>query len=151
MSRIDILEQRVADLERNVGSAMGELELVTVSTRKGSDNYREGLNKRIKMIYSGVCKDEKQLVYSVGKRVAFRYYGKPIYYPSERAIFDLHIPAGTHYVFHGAICVSTGIIRSLDERDIREILFEEHSDFFSKDLIQDMEHPTDLYVVDKVL
>lgn len=60
MSRLDILEQRVADLERNVGSAMGELGLVTVSTRKGSDNYREGLNKRTKMIYSGVCKDEKQ-------------------------------------------------------------------------------------------
>ena len=95
--------------------------------------------------------DKKQLVYSVGKRVAFRYYGKPIYYPSERAIFDLHIPAGIHYVFHGAICVSTGIIRAINERDIREILFEDHSDFFGKDLIQDMEHPTDLYVVDKVL
>ena len=55
MSRLDILEQRVADLERNVGSAMGELELVTVSTRKGSDNYREGMKKHVKMINSAVA------------------------------------------------------------------------------------------------
>ena len=55
MSRLDILEQRVADLERNVGSAMGELKLVTVSTRKGSDNYREGMNKHAKMINSAIA------------------------------------------------------------------------------------------------
>lgn len=57
MSRIDNLEQRVADLERNVGSVMGELKLVPVSTRKGSENYREGLNGRMKMINTEVVED----------------------------------------------------------------------------------------------
>lgn len=57
MSRLDILEQRVADLERNVGSAMGELKLVTVSTRTGSDNYRKGMSKPLKLINSAISED----------------------------------------------------------------------------------------------
>lgn len=49
MSRIEDLEQRVKDLERNVGSAMSELNLTAVTTRESSANYREGMNNPIKI------------------------------------------------------------------------------------------------------
>ena len=55
MSRIDNLEKRVADLERNVGLAMGELGLTAITTREASGNYREGMNKPVKMINSAIA------------------------------------------------------------------------------------------------
>lgn len=153
MSRIEKLEDRVRYLERNVGAAMGTLGLNIISTREASDNYRDGRNNpssldNSKMINPAVA--EPKFVCAVGKRVAFRYYGKPIYYPAEHAVFDLHIPAGKHYVWHGIIYISTGVVRSVNENDIRDILIEDHSDFNNTDLIQDMEHPHDLYVVDRM-
>ena len=42
IKRLERLEQRVKDLERNVGSAMYILKLVTASTLEASENYRKG-------------------------------------------------------------------------------------------------------------
>ena len=52
---IENLEQRVADLEKNVGAAMGELGLTTITTREASGNYRAGMNKHVKMINSAIA------------------------------------------------------------------------------------------------
>ena len=84
------------------------------------------------------------------KKIAFVINKKPIYEYDETAIYDLHIPAGTHFVFRGNICISTGIIRGLNKNDILDIILEDHSDFYDKDIIQDMHNPSELYLVDKI-
>ena len=42
ITRLERLEQRVKDLERNVGSVMYILKMVTASTVEASENYRKG-------------------------------------------------------------------------------------------------------------
>ena len=94
---------------------------------------------------------EAQFVKSnLKSNISFVINKKPIYEYEGTAIYDLHIPAGTHFVFRGKICISTGIIRGLNKNDILDIILEDHSDFYDKDIIQDMHNPSDLYVVDKI-
>ena len=42
IKRLERLEQRVKDLERNVGSVMYVLKMVAASTIEASENYRNG-------------------------------------------------------------------------------------------------------------
>ena len=56
-AKVEKLENMVADLERNVGAAMGELGLTTITTREASGNYREGMKKHVKIINSAISKD----------------------------------------------------------------------------------------------
>lgn len=51
--RLERLEERLKDLERNAGAIMSELNLVAVVTRESYANYREGYNNPIHMNNSG--------------------------------------------------------------------------------------------------
>lgn len=51
--RLERLEERLKDLERNVGAIMSELNLVAVVTRESYVYYREGYNNLIHMNNSG--------------------------------------------------------------------------------------------------
>ena len=51
--RLERLEERLKDLERNAGAIMSELNLVAVVTRESYVNYREGCNNPIHMNNSG--------------------------------------------------------------------------------------------------
>ena len=51
--RLERLEERLKDLERNVGAIMSELNLVAIVTRKSYPNYREGYINPIHMNNSG--------------------------------------------------------------------------------------------------
>lgn len=47
--RLEKLEERLKDLERNVGAIMSELNLVAAVTHESYANYREGYNNPIHM------------------------------------------------------------------------------------------------------
>ena len=51
--RLEKLEERLKDLERNVGAIMSELHLVAVVTLESYVYYREGYNNPIHMNNSG--------------------------------------------------------------------------------------------------
>ena len=51
--KLERLEERLKDLERNVGAIMSELNLVTVVTPESYVYYREGYNNPIHMNNSG--------------------------------------------------------------------------------------------------
>ena len=51
--KLERLEERVKNLERNVGAIMSELHLVAVVTLESYVNYREGYNNPIPMNNSG--------------------------------------------------------------------------------------------------
>lgn len=51
--RLERLEERLKDLERNVGAIMSELNLVAVVTRESYTNYHDGYINPIHMNNSG--------------------------------------------------------------------------------------------------
>ena len=51
--RLERLEERLKDLERNVGAIMSEMNLVAVVTKESYVYYREGYNNPIHMNNSG--------------------------------------------------------------------------------------------------
>lgn len=53
---LEKLEERLKDLERNVGAIMSELNLVAAVTRESYVYYREGYNNPIHMNNSGKTK-----------------------------------------------------------------------------------------------
>lgn len=138
MSRIDNLEQRVTDLERNVGSVMGELELVTISTRKASDNYRKGLNNKGKMINSAFYIHTTKVACVIGHTPIYEYDGT--------AIYDLHISQQLGYVWDSELHLGGGIIRAMTVADIKEF-FKNHESFMHLHLVQDINHMSDLYLI----
>ena len=54
--KLERLEERLKNLERNVGAIMFELNLAAVVTRESYANYREGYNNPIHMNNSGIPK-----------------------------------------------------------------------------------------------
>ena len=161
MSRVSDLEKKVDALERNVGMLAKEAcldDCLKIAEYSSIVHYDEGINsvlrkEEIKEIKKELEKRrrelEAQFVKSNSKsNIAFVINKKPIYEYEGEAIYDLHIPKGIHFVYHGEIFVSTGIIRGLNKNEIVDILTEDHSDFYDKDIIQDMNSPSDLYLVD---
>ena len=148
MSRVSDLENKVAALERNVGMLAKEACLdncLMISDFSSISKYKDGIEWECAPI-----KNDKGAFNIRETKTAFVINGTPIYEYDGEAIYDLHIPAGTHYLFRGNICVSTGIIRGLNKNDVVDIILEDHSDFYDKDIIQDMHNPSDLYVIDKI-
>ena len=143
MSRVSDLENKVDALERNVGmlAKLADVsDCLKITEYDSIFHYNEGRREL-----------EEQFVKSHSKsNIAFVINKKPIYEYGCKSIYDLHIPEGTHFLFRGKICISTGIIRGLNKNDILDIILEDHSDFYDKDIIQDIHNPSDLYVVDKI-
>ena len=166
MSRVSDLEKKVDALESNVGmlaklaDAYDYLKITEYSSivhyKEGKEEGKESVLrkeeiKEIEKELDNMKRElEAQFVKSQSKsNIALVINKKPIYEYEGKSIYDLHIPAGTHFVFRGQICISTGIIRGLNKNDIVDIILEDHSDFYDKDIIQDIHNPSDLYVVDK--
>lgn len=165
MSKISDLEKKVNALERNVGMLAKEAGLddcLKIAEYSSIVHYKEGYKEGIE--YALKQEEVKELERELENRrrefesqfvksnlksnISFVINKKPIYKYECTEIYDLHIPAGTHFVFRGKICISTGIIRGLNKNDILDIISEDHSDFYDKDIIQDMHNPRDLYLVD---
>ena len=161
MSKISDLEKKVASLEKNVGMLAGLADVdccLRIAQYSSVANYDEGIQsvqkqEEIKELENRRRELEEQFVKSHSKsNIAFVINKKPIYEYEYgcKSIYDLHIPEGTHFLFRGKVCISTGIIRGLNKNDILDIILEDHSDFYDKDIIQDIHNPSDLYVVDKI-
>ena len=162
MSRVSDLEKKVDSLERNVGMLAKEAgidDCLKIAEYSSIAHYKEGIEYALKQeevkeikreLESRRRELESQFVKSnLKSNISFVINKKPIYEYEGKAIYDLHIPAGTHFVFRGNIFVSKGIIRGLNKNDILDIILEDHSDFYNKDIIQDMHNPSDLYLIDK--
>ena len=167
MSRVSDLEKKVDALERNVGMLAKEAGLydcLKIAEYSSIVHYKEVYKEGTE--YSLKKEEVKELERELERRIreleaqfdksnsksniAFVINKKPIYEYEGTSIYDLHIPAGKQFIFRGNICVSTGIVRGLNNKEIVDILTEDHSDFYDKDIIQDMHNPSDLYVVDKI-
>lgn len=140
MSKLENLEKRLEDLEINVGSAMRELGLIAVSTREASGNYRNGMNKPFKMINSAIVEDLHQVAFVIDKT--------PIYeYDEGTAIYDLHIANTLAYFWHSAMYIAGGVIRAMTVADIKKF-FEENPSFAKNlNLVQDINHKSDIYLI----
>ena len=148
MSRVSDLEKKVDALERNVGMLAKEAGLddcLMISDFSSIRKYRDGIECGCTPVKNGKREFEIR-----DTNIEFVINKKPIYKYEGESIYDLHIPVGTHFLFRGEILISTGIIRGLNKNDIADIILEDHSDFYDKDIIQDIHKPSDLYVVDKI-
>lgn len=47
--QVDDIIKRIDDLERNVGSVMGELDLIPVSSEESCKNYSDGMKTPLKL------------------------------------------------------------------------------------------------------
>ena len=155
MSKMDIirlerLERRVEDIERNVGSVMNELDLVAIASCESSKNYRDGYKNPIhsigcngaRMINSAILNDDKNIALVINKTAIYEY--------DETAIYDLHIPASLAYIWKSHIFGGGGVIRGMTVSDIKKFFYDNPEfaapGFF--DIVQDINHMSDIYIVD---
>ena len=156
MSKIDIirlerLERRVEDIERNVGSVMNELNLIAIASCESSKNYSDGYNNPIKSIgyasaktiNSAMINDDKKISFVINKTVIYEYDGT--------AIYDLHTPSKLAYIWKNHMFDGGGVIRSMTVSDIKKFFYENpefaEPGFFN--IVQDINHMSDIYIIDK--
>lgn len=151
MSRVSDLENKVDALERNVGSIMNELNLVAIASCESSKNYRDGYKNPIhsigyngtRMINSAILNDDKNIALVINKTPIYEYDGE--------AIYDLHTPSKLAYIWKTCIFGGGGVIRGMTVSDIKKFFYDNPEfaspEFF--DIVQDINHMSDIYIVDK--
>lgn len=155
MSKMDIirlerLERRVEDIERNLGSVMNELNLIAISTCESSKNYSDGYKNPIhrigydkaSMINSEILNDDKKITLVINKTPIYEYDGT--------AIYDLHTPSKLAYIWKKNIFCGGDVIRSMTVSDIKKFFYENPEfaapGFFN--IVQDINHMSDIYIID---
>ena len=154
MSKMDIvrlerLERRVEDIERNVGSVMNELDLVAISSCESYNNYRDGYKNHMhrigyngaRMINSAILNDDKNIALVINKTPIYKYDGT--------AIYDLHISSSLAYIYKTHMFTGGGVIRGMTVSDI-EKFFYENPEFAAHgylNIVQDINHMSDIYII----
>ena len=151
--RLERLEERLKDLERNVGAIMPELNLIAVATKESYPNYRDGYNNQIhmnnsgkpKMINSEILNSSKGAFNIRETKTALVINGTTIYEYDGTAIYDLHIPP-MPVIWKGYLFINGGVIRSMTVSDIKK--FFEDNEYFVNDfnIVQDINHMSDIYI-----
>ena len=156
--RLDRLEERLKDLERNVGAIASELNLVAVATRESYTYYREGYDNSMHMNNAGKPKmvNSEILNYDKGAfniretKTALVINGTPIYEYDGTAIYDLHTPSKLACIWKKHIFDGGGVIRGMTVSDIKKFFYENPEfaapGFFN--IVQDINHMSDIYIVD---
>ena len=149
--RIERLERRLEYLERNVGSVMDELNLVAIASCESYKNYRDGYKNpihgigydRAMMINSEILNDDKKIVFVINKTPIYEYDGT--------AIYDLHTPSKLAYFWKKRMFVGGDVIRGMTVSDIKKFFYDNPEfaapGFF--DIVQDINHMSDIYIIDK--
>lgn len=147
--RLDRLERRVEDIERNIGSVMNELNLVAIASCESSKNYSDGYKNTIhrighygaRMINSEILNDDKKIALVINKTAIYEYDGE--------AIYDLHISSSLAYIWKTHMFVGGGVIRGMTVSDIKKFFYENHS--FAEpgylNIVQDINHMSDIYLI----
>lgn len=168
MSRVSDLENKVASLERNVG-VIAELtdvyDCLKIAEYSSIVHYKEGRDyaqrkKETKELAKELEKElenrrrelEKQFAkYDTKSDIALVINKTPIYEYDGTAIYDLHIPSKLAYIWKTAIFAGGGVIRSMTVSDIKKFFYDNPEfaapGFF--DIVQDINHMSDIYIVDK--
>ena len=161
MSRVSDLENKVDALERNVGM-LAKLEdangLLKITEYSSIVHYSEGTSEGTK--YTEEIKElenrrrelESQFVKSDSKsNIALVINKTPIYEYDGEAIYDLHIPPKLAYIWKTSIFAGGGVIRSMTVSDIKKFFYDNPEfaapGFF--DIVQDINHMSDIYIIDK--
>ena len=156
MSKMDIirlerLERRVEDIERNVGSVMNELNLVAIASCESSKNYRDGYKNPIHVIGYDSARMINSAILNDDKKIALVINRTPIYEYDGTAIYDLHIPSKLAYIWKKCLFGGGGVIRSMTVSDIKKFFHENHEfaapEFF--DIVQDIHNMSDIYIIYK--
>lgn len=149
MSRVSDLENKVAALERNVGMLAKEAGLddcLMISDFSSISKYKDGIESGCAPV-----KNDKGAFNIRETKTALVINGTPIYEYDGTAIYDLHTPAKLAYIWKTSIFAGGDVIRSMTVSDIKKFFYDnplfEAPEFF--DIVQDINHMSDIYIIDK--
>lgn len=155
MSRISDLENKVAALERNVGmiAKLADVDdCLKIAEYSSIVNYNE-VTEEIKRESENSRRElEAQFAKSYPKsKIALVINETPIYEYDGTAIYDLHTPSKLAYIWKTCLFGGGGVIRSMTVSDIKKFFYENpefaEPGFF--DIVQDINHMSDIYIIDK--
>ena len=168
MSRVSDLENKVASLERNVGmiAKLADVnDCLKIAEYSSIVNYEEGYKagteyvlrqKEVKELEKELENRRRELESQFVKsnsesNISFVINKTPIYEYDGEAIYDLHIPAKLAYIWKNCIFGGGGVIRGMTVSDIKKFFYENPEfaapGFF--DIVQDINHMSDIYIIDK--
>ena len=157
MSRVSDLENKVDALERNVGMLAKLADVsncLKITEYSSTVNYSEGkkyieeIKELEKELENRRRELESQFVKSYSKpNIALVINKTSIYEYDGTAIYDLHIPT-TSFMDKTYL---GGVSRSMTVLDIKKFFYEnpEFAEPESFDIVQDINHMSDIYIVDK--
>ena len=148
MSRVSDLENKVDALERNVGMLAKEAGLeycLMISDFSSISRYRYGIERGRDPI-----KKDKGVFNIRETKTALVINKTPIYEYDGTSIYDLHIPSQLAYIWKTAYFGGGGVIRSMTVSDIKRFFYDNpefaEPGFFN--IVQDINHMSDIYIVD---
>ena len=146
MSRVSDLENKVAALERNVGMLAKEVcldDCLMISDCSSIRKYRDGIEcgcAPIKNDKGAFNIRETKTALVINKTTIYEYEGT--------AIYDLHIPSKLAYIWKTHMFVGGGVIRGMTVSDI-EKFFEDNEFLLNEfNVVQDINHMSDIYIID---
>ena len=149
MSRVSDLENKVDALERNVGMLAKEAcldDCLMISDCSSIRKYKDGIECRCSPV-----KNDKGAFNIRETNIALVINKTPIYEYDGEAIYDLHIPPKLAYIWKTSIFAGGGVIRSMTVSDIKKFFYDNPEfaapGFF--DIVQDINHMSDIYIIDK--
>ena len=149
MSRVSDLENKVDALERNVGMIAKEAGLdncLMISDFSSIRKYRDGIECECDHI-----KNDKGAFNIRETKTALVINGTTIHEYDGTAIYDLHISASLAYIWKTYMFVGGGVIRSMTVSDIKKFFYE-NPEFAAPgylNIVQDINHMSDIYIIDK--
>ena len=150
MSRVSDLENKVAALERNVGMLAKEAGLddcLMISDFSSISKYKDGIECGCTHV-----KNDKGAFNIRATKTALVINKTEIYEYDGEAIYDLHTPSKLAYIWKNNIFAGGGVIRSMTVSDIKKFFYENPEfaapGFF--DIVQDINHMSDIYIIDKI-
>ena len=149
MGRVSDLENKVDALERNVGMLAKEAGLddcLAISDCSSIRKYRDGIECGCAPV-----KNDKGAFNIRETKTALVINRTSIHEYDGESIYDLHTPASLAYIWKNNMFAGGGVIRSMTVSDIKKFFYDNPefaaSGFF--DIVQDINHMSDIYIVDK--
>ena len=148
MSRVSDLENKVAALERNVGLLAKDADLddcLMINDFSSISKYKDGIECGCALI-----KNNKGAFNIRETKTALVIHGTPIHEYDGTAIYDLHTPSKLAYIWKKRMFCGGGVIRGMTVSDI-EKFFYDNPEFAAPgffDIVQDINHMSDIYIID---
>ena len=145
MSRVSDLENKVAALEGNVGMLAKEAgieDCLMISDCSSISKYKDGIEcgcATIKNYKGAFGIRETKIAFVINKTSIYEYDGT--------AIYDLHIAASLSYIWKTHMFVGGGVIRAMTVSDIEKFFYENPSFAKYLNIVQDINHMSDIYLI----